>query len=102
MNIFKKSIIPGVVCAWALLSLGAAGVLADEKPGEEPAEKPAEQPAAPTAMTTPGMSAPLTANPNPMSMDAGFPDRSMSRVRSAVSGCGRIINFQISSILWLA
>jgi hypothetical protein len=86
MNIFKKSIIPGVVCAWALLSLGAAGVLADEKPGEEPAEKPAEQPAAPTAMTTPGMSAPLTANPNPMSMDAGF--LGPVYVTGAVSGLG--------------
>jgi hypothetical protein len=32
----------------------------------------AEQPAAPTAMTTPAMSGPLVANPNPTSVDAGF------------------------------
>ena len=49
MNIFNKSIIPGLVCAWASLGLGANVLLADEQP---PA---GEQPAAPTAMTTPAM-----------------------------------------------
>jgi hypothetical protein len=86
MNKLKKSIITGACAAWALFGCGAAGVLADEKPGEEPAEKPAEQPAAPTAMTTPGMSVPLTANPNPMSVDAGF--LGPVYVTGAVSGLG--------------
>jgi Putative beta-barrel porin-2, OmpL-like. bbp2 len=67
MNIFKKSIIPGVVCAWASLGIGANVVLADEQPA--PA---AEQPAAPTAMTTPALTGPLVANPNPASFDLGF------------------------------
>src|SRR5262249_51079111 len=67
MNIFKKSIIPGVVCAWASLGLDANLVLADEQPA------PAlEQPAAPTAMTTPALTGPLVANPNPASFDLGF------------------------------
>jgi Putative beta-barrel porin-2, OmpL-like. bbp2 len=81
MNISKKSIIPGVVCAWASLGLGANVVLADEQPA--PA---AEQPAAPTAMTTPAMSAPLVANPNPMSFDASF--LGPVYVTGAVSGLG--------------
>src|SRR5262252_2343240 len=66
MNIFKKSIIPGVVCAWASLGLDANVVLADEQPA--PAT---EQPAAPTAMTTPALTGPLVANPNPTSFDLG-------------------------------
>src|SRR5499433_1679 len=40
----------------------------DQPAGEQAAE---EKPAAPTAMTTPVMPGPLTANPNPMSFDAG-------------------------------
>ena len=80
MNIFNKSIIPGLVCAWASLGLGANVLLADEQP---PA---GEQPAAPTAMTTPAMCAPLTANPNPMSFDAGF--LGPVYVTGAVSGLG--------------
>jgi len=67
MNIFKKSIIPGVVCAWASLGLDANLVLADEQPAPAP-----EQPAAPTAMTTPALTGPLVANPNPASFDLGF------------------------------
>jgi Putative beta-barrel porin-2, OmpL-like. bbp2 len=67
MNISKKSIIPGVVSAWASLGLGANVALADEQPA--PA---AEQPAAPTAMTTPALTGPLVANPNPGSFDLGF------------------------------
>ena len=81
MNIFKKSIIPGVVCAWASLGLGANVALADEQPAPG-----AEQPAAPTAMTTPAMSAPLVANPNPMNFDAGF--LGPVYVTGAVSGLG--------------
>jgi Putative beta-barrel porin-2, OmpL-like. bbp2 len=81
MNISKKSVIPGVVCAWASLGFGANAALADEQPA--PA---AEQPAAPTAMTTPGMSAPLVANPNPMNFDVGF--LGPVYVTGAVSGLG--------------
>src|SRR5262249_9135861 len=66
MNIFKKSIIPGVVCAWASLGLDA-NLLADEQPAVA-----TEQPAAPTAMTTPALTGPLVANPNPGSFDLGF------------------------------
>ena len=81
MNFFRKSIILGVVCAWASLGLGATVALADEQPA--PA---AEQPAAPTAMTTPAMSAPLVANPNPMNFDVGF--LGPVYVTGAVSGLG--------------
>jgi hypothetical protein len=81
MNRLKKSIITGAA-AWAVLILGAAVASAEE----QPAEKPGEEPAAPTAMTTPGMSAPLTANPNPMSVDAGF--LGPVYVTGAVSGLG--------------
>jgi hypothetical protein len=81
MNRLKKSIITGAA-AWAALILGAAVASAEE----QPAEKPGEEQAAPTAMTTPGMSAPLTANPNPMSVDAGF--LGPVYVTGAVSGLG--------------
>ena len=37
----------------------------------QPPPAAAEQPAAPTAMTTPAMTGPLAANPNPFSIDAG-------------------------------
>jgi hypothetical protein len=86
MNKLKKGIITGSVAACALLGYGAALALADEQPGEQPAEKPGEQPAAPTAMTTPGMSAPLVANPNPFSLDAG--PVGPVYVTGAVSGLG--------------
>jgi len=84
MNRFKKSIITGAG-AWALLALGITAASAQQSE-EQPAEKPGEEPAAPTAMTTPGMSAPLTANPNPMSVDAGF--LGPVYVTGAVSGLG--------------
>ena len=84
MNRFKKSIITGAG-AWALLALGITAAPAQQSE-EQPAEKPGEEPAAPTAMTTPGMSAPLTANPNPMSVDAGF--LGPVYVTGAVSGLG--------------
>jgi len=38
---------------------------------DQPPPGPGEPPAAPTAMTTPAMAGPLTANPNPISFDAG-------------------------------
>jgi len=84
MNTLKKSIITGAG-AWALLALGITAAPAQQS-GEQPAEKPGEEQAAPTAMTTPGMSAPLTANPNPMNMDAGF--LGPVYVTGAVSGLG--------------
>src|SRR5262249_47692976 len=78
----KKGIIAGVA-AWESLMLGLGATASAE---EQPAEKPGEEQAAPTAMATPGMSAPLTANPNPMSMDAGF--MGPVYVTGAVSGLG--------------
>src|SRR5271166_3990470 len=60
----------------ALLGLGATVALADEPPPPPPdqpapaGEQPA--PAAPTAMTTPALTGPLVANPNPASFDLGF------------------------------
>ena len=89
MNKLKKVIINAAIAAWGLLGYGAAVALAQDQPtpaGEEPAEKPGEQLAAPTAMAIPGMSAPLVANPNPMSMDAGFVGPVY--VTGAVSGLG--------------
>jgi hypothetical protein len=74
MNKLKKGIIAGTAATWAMLGYGADIARADDQPaapGAQPSP-PAEQPAAPTAMTTPAMSAPLVANPNPMSLDAGF------------------------------
>src|SRR6516165_4699215 len=56
----------------ALVSALLGAILAPAR-AEESTEQPAaeEKPAAPTAMTTPVMPGPLTANPNPMSFDAG-------------------------------
>jgi hypothetical protein len=88
MNGLKKSIISGAA-AWGLFGLGATVALADEQPapaGEQPAATGGEQPAAPTAMTTPAMTAPLVANPNPMSFDAG--PLGPVYVTGAVSGLG--------------
>ena len=81
MNKSKKKIITGAAIAYTLLGFGATA-----SAEEQPAEKPGEEQAAPTAMTTPGMSAPLTANPNPMSVDAGF--LGPVYVTGAVSGLG--------------
>src|ERR1700745_3631204 len=80
MNKLKNSIIGGTV-ACALLGLAATVALAEEQPA--PA---AEQPAAPTAMTTPAMTGPLAANPNPLSYDAG--PLGPVYVTGAVSGLG--------------
>ncbi|HXO92332.1 MAG TPA: outer membrane beta-barrel protein [Stellaceae bacterium] len=83
MNRLKKSIITGAV-AWASLILGGSVAPAQEK-AEEPF-RAEEQPAAPTAMTTPAMTGPLAANPNPMSFDAGPVGPVF--VTGAVSGLG--------------
>src|SRR5882724_1975770 len=80
MNRLKKSIITAAA-AWASLILGAVVAPAEEQPA--PAE---EQPTAPTAMTTPVMTAPLVANPNPTSFDAG--PLGPVYVTGAVSGLG--------------
>jgi hypothetical protein len=88
MNKLKKGIINAGIAAWASFGLGGAVALAQNQPtpaGEEPAEKPGEE-APPTAMTTPGMSAPLVANPNPFSFDAG--PVGPVYVTGAVSGLG--------------
>jgi hypothetical protein len=91
MNKLKKAIINGAVAAWVLLGYGAGIARADDQPappGEQPApagEQPAA-PAGPTAMTTPSMSAPLVANPNPFSLDAG--PLGPVYVTGAVSGLG--------------
>jgi hypothetical protein len=74
MNKLKKGIIIGAVAAWALLGYGATVALADDQPVPlvSNLQPPAEQPAAPTAMTTPALTGPLVANPNPISFDLGF------------------------------
>jgi hypothetical protein len=87
----KKSVISTGVILWALLGLGSAVALGDEQAaptGGQPApaaEQPAA-PAAPTAMTTPAMTGPLAANPNPFSFDAG--PLGPVYVTGAVSGLG--------------
>src|SRR5690349_14075805 len=58
----------GVAVGWGLFGAGFGAVSAQESTGQ-PVE--GEKPAAPTAMTTPVMPGPLTANPNPMSFDLG-------------------------------
>jgi hypothetical protein len=68
----NKNILANVAFAWAMLGIGSAN--ADEAvPTPSAGEQPpaAEQPAAPTALTTPAMTGPLAANPNPMSFDLG-------------------------------
>src|SRR6516225_5291832 len=72
MKNINNNILASAAFTWAVLGIGSA--MADEAApapaaGEQPAA--AEQPAAPTAMTTPAMTGPLAANPNPMSFDAG-------------------------------
>jgi hypothetical protein len=66
-------------------SKGSAALQIAQTSDQQPAAAPA-QPAAPTAMTTPAMSGPLVANPNPMSVDAGF--LGPVYVTGAVSGLG--------------
>src|SRR5215813_10850190 len=66
----NNNILAGAAFAWALLGIGSAW--AEEAPSPPAGEQPAaEQPAAPTAMTTPVMPGPLTANSNPTNFDLG-------------------------------
>jgi len=72
----KKNVAWTVAIVGALLGLGATLALADEQapPPPDQAAPAGEQPApaAPTAMTTPALTGPLVANPNPASFDLGF------------------------------
>ena len=77
----KKTVLVLLVCAITAVEALVPGFAADSKDSaalqiaqtsdQQPPAAP-EQPAAPTAMTTPVISPPLVANPNPMSLDAGF------------------------------
>ena len=71
MGHFVNSIFSGAALAWALFGIAPAS--AQEVSPAPPAgeQAAAAQPAAPTALTTPVMPGPLTANPNPMSFDLG-------------------------------
>jgi hypothetical protein len=75
MNNPKNNMISHAAAALALLVLGPAVALADEQtapPGGQAApagEQPT--PAPPAAMTTPALTGPLVANPNPTSFDLG-------------------------------
>ena len=62
----KKVSVFATAFGWTLLASAVGGLSAQE--AQPTAE---EKPAAQTAMTTPVMPGPLTANPNPMSFDAG-------------------------------
>ena len=68
MNKIKKTTVSSSAFAWALLGAGLGSGWA-----QTAAEQPTggEQPAAPTALTTPAMTGPLVANPNPTSFDLG-------------------------------
>src|SRR5262245_43135365 len=76
MRHINNNIFPGAALAWALLGMGPASAQ-EASPAPSTSEQPAaeqpaaEQPAAPTALTTPVMPGPLTANPNPTSFDLG-------------------------------
>ena len=67
-----KNIKNGIVMSAAVVSV-LFGVVLGPAGAEESAEQPppGEQLAAPTAMTTPAMTGPLAANPNPINFDAG-------------------------------
>jgi len=67
MKKIKKICVPATAFCWALFAVAVASSSAQE--AQPPAAE--EKPAAPTAMTTPAMTGPLSANPNPMSFDAG-------------------------------
>lgn len=68
MKNIKSILVSGTAFASACLGLGCGSSWA-----QQAAEQPAggETPAAPTALTTPAMTGPLAANPNPISFDAG-------------------------------
>ena len=67
MKYVKNIIVSATAFAWVALANGPHSSWAQEI--QQPAAE--EKPAAPTAMTTPVMPGPLTANPNPMSFDLG-------------------------------
>jgi hypothetical protein len=68
MNYVKKRIVSSTALAAALFGC-LLGPVSAEEADQQPATE--EKPAAPTAMTTPVLTGPLTANPNPMSFEAG-------------------------------
>src|SRR5215469_15463605 len=75
MKTLKNTLVCRVAASLALLGLGAVVALAEEQaapPGDQTAPA-GEQPTsvAPTAMTTPALTGPLVANPNPISFDLG-------------------------------
>jgi hypothetical protein len=74
--------VSGAAFAFTLLSIGSLPAWA-QGGNDQPA---GEQPAVPTAMTTPAMTGPLAANPNPMSFGAG--PLGPVYVTGAVSGLG--------------
>jgi Putative beta-barrel porin-2, OmpL-like. bbp2 len=67
MKYVKNIIVSATAFAWVALANGPHSSWAQEI--QQPAAE--EKPAAPTAMTTPVMPGPLTANPNPTSFDLG-------------------------------
>jgi hypothetical protein len=75
----QKILGPAVV--WAALSVWSWSAS-----GQAGADQPPEQPSTPTAMTTPAMTGPLAANPNPTSVDVGF--LGPVYLTGAVSGLG--------------
>jgi hypothetical protein len=68
MSKIKNTIVLGTAFAWALLGVGLGSSSAQDT-AKQPAES--EKPAAPTAMTTPALTGPLAANPDPINFDAG-------------------------------
>jgi len=68
-----KNIIIYVTALVCAMSAATALLAQTQTTNDQPADQlpSAEQPAAPTAMTTPSMTGPLAANPNPMSFDLG-------------------------------
>src|SRR5438309_1002104 len=69
MKNINNSIVMSAALAWVLF-----GVVFGPARAEESTEQLAagEKPAAPTALTTPPLTGPLAANPEPISFDAGF------------------------------
>jgi hypothetical protein len=66
----RKTIIFGAVCAVLGVS-SVSSTWADDQPAAAPATPAPAAPAGPTAMSTPAMTFPLAANPNPLNLDAG-------------------------------
>ena len=83
-KLYRELTFAGVILG-ASLGLGATAAFAQDQRAPL-GEQPEPTGAASAAMTTPAMSAPLVANPNPMSLDAGF--LGPVYVTGAVSGLG--------------